>query len=454
MALEMTLLRVLRERDEFDKLYRGIRLEVLDGATQTILKNYKRYFESHPVEQRIDFDPFWTWWKQVVMPNQTPEFLKNFGSVLAQIEQPVSEDVRNVLLDQLVGANAAYDMAALLTRWQDGEEIDLQSAMSGIVEQFENDIRRKVKTPWVDDDIEGLLDAQKNDMGFLWRLQFLNDSMRPLMGGDFGIVAARPDVGKTTWFTDNLTYMASQLKRLFPLIDPPEGWPEGKSQRPIIWFNNEGPGNKIVLRMYQSALCAGFNDLVELKEKGVLKERYSEEIGHAHNIRIFDIHDFWSHEVEDIIRQLNPSLVLFDMIDNIKFGGNIANSGQRTDQVLEAMYQWARVLAVKYNMVSLATSQISADGENLQYPLLGMLKDSKTGKQGAADFIITIGFQAQFEDARFIGTTKNKLAKEGGKKNPKKEVKFDGAKGRFLEVEYALPEGPAEDASDSEQQTS
>jgi hypothetical protein len=35
---------------------------------------------------------------------------------------------------------------------------------------------------------------------------------------------------------------------------------------------------------------------------------------------------------------VQPALVVFDMIDNIRFGGEVANGGQRTDQLLEAMY--------------------------------------------------------------------------------------------------------------------
>jgi replicative DNA helicase len=134
---------------------------------------------------------------------------------------------------------------------------------------------------------------------------------------------------------------------------------------------------------------------------------------------------------------------VFDMIDNIKFGGAAANNGQRTDQLLEAMYQWARVLGVKHDCVVLANSQISSDGENMQYPLLSMLKDSKTGKQGAADFILTIGYQSTNPDTRYLGTTKNKLAVEGGPKQLKHSVIFDGARGRYVEPKV-VDEPPAQ----------
>jgi replicative DNA helicase len=61
-----------------------------------------------------------------------------------------------------------------------------------------------------------------------------------------------------------------------------------------------------------------------------------------------------------------------------------------------------------------------------------MLKDSKTGKQGAADFILTIGYNQDFPSSRYLGLTKNKLAREGGTMVLKAEVVFDGQRGRYV----------------------
>jgi replicative DNA helicase len=131
-----------------------------------------------------------------------------------------------------------------------------------------------------------------------------------------------------------------------------------------------------------------------------------------------------------------PAIVVFDMIDNIRFDGEMINGGQRTDQMLEAMYQWGRDMAVRYDCPIIATSQISAEGDGLAFPTLAMLKDSKTGKQGAADAIITLGAKNEqaYEHIRFIGLTKNKLALEGRPKSPHSELVLDGPAGRYLEA--------------------
>lgn len=395
---------------------------VLDIKTQTILDDFGKYFREFSEVTSIEHEPFWLWFRSFAHPKLDDEKRSLYEQLLKQVQEPVPPELEAGLRARLVAADTASKLVTIIEKFQDGDEIDLGSALRSTVEQFEMDTNRKVKTPWVQDNIDDLLLADKDDLGFHWRLDPLNLSMRPLRPGDFGIIAGRPDKGKTTFVTDQLTHFAGQVDALFP-----------DEQRTILWFNNEGPGKRIVTRLYQSALNASSSDLVARSQAKTIRDDYLKATGGRPDIiRVFDIHDFWNHEVEDIIRTLPPAIIVFDMVDNIRFGGSVNNNGQRTDQLLEAMYQWARVQAVKHDCVVLATSQISADGDNLAYPSLPMLKDSKTGKQGAADFILTLGALDDFPNSRYLGLTKNKLARENGPKNPKAEVLFDGTRGRYV----------------------
>jgi replicative DNA helicase len=110
------------------------------------------------------------------------------------------------------------------------------------------------------------------------------------------------------------------------------------------------------------------------------------------------------------------------MIDNVR-GFNVGGDAHHR---LEEMYKWARECAVKYDCVILATSQISAEGDGQQFPTLGMLKDSKTGKQGACDFQLMIGAvnDSNLEGVRWLSLPKNKLRREGASGDPKAEVRY------------------------------
>ena len=424
-GLELTLLRLLKFRQKFERFFRHVPLKVLDARTALVLNCFKVYVEQHPDTDKIESESFFAWFRRA-HPILKEEAAAVWAVQFKAMMEDVPEQIERGLMERLAAAEAAAEVTDLLMKWNQGDEVDLYQALRASVERYEGAVNRTVKLPVVNDCILDLLKEDKDDTGFHWRLDCLNKSLRPLRPGDFGIIAGRPDKGKTTFFASELSYMLAQVDKEFP--------GEGRS---IVVFNNEGLGSRLKKRFYQSALDATITDLIDMAAKGTLESKYAAAVGRPDALKILDVHDWWSYEVEDAIKQLNPAIVLFDMVDNIKFGGEVGNNGQRTDQLLEAMYQWARVLGVKYGCAVLATSQISADGDGVPYPTLSMLKDSKTGKQGAADFIITLGASNDpiLASSRFIGCTKNKLAREGGPRDPRCEVVFDGIRGR-----YRMPE--------------
>jgi replicative DNA helicase len=434
MSLDLSILRILKDRAKYNKLIRAVPVHALDQKTQIILTDFGKFFKEFPDVPVATHATFWGYFKGYAHPKLKPESYAVYDTLLKSVDAAVAPEIEAGLMPRLVATAKAYKLAELIQKYNEGEEIDLYMETRAIVEEFEAETNRKVKLPWVTNSIEELLEDEKNDVGLHWRLDCLNLSMRPLRGGDFIVVAGRPDKGKTTFLTSELTFMAPQVQQMY-----------GDS-RSILWLNNEGPGKRIIQRNYQSALDKTVQELVALSgqpstkgKRNLLREQYDEAVGGRWDIiKIFDIHDFWSHEVEDLIRAVPPALIVFDMVDNIKFGGEASNNGQRTDQLLEAMYQWARIISVKYDVPVIATSQISNDGDGLQWPTLGMLKDSKTGKQGAAEAIITIGASNDqaLHNSRYINTTKNKLHRSGGPKEPRCEVFFDGERGR-----YRMPDG-------------
>ena len=433
MSLDLTLLRLLKYRERFTRLHRSVPRQVLDPITQTVLADVGSYFNDFPDQGKLDHAAFFTFFK-LRHPTLTTEQMGTYEHLLKQIQEDVPPEVEQGIMGRLVAAATAYDVASLLERWNRGEEVDLYASLRASVEQFEQDTQRKVKVPWVTTTIAELLADEENDTGLHWRLACLNMSMRPLRGGDFGVIAGRPDKGKTSFLTSELTFMAAQVAQMY------------NNECSIIWLNNEGPGKRIIQRLYQSALDLTIPELVALhntpSSKGfahLLDEQYAAVMGgRLDMIRVMDIHGMKSHEVEDILRKVPFGLAVWDMIDNVQFDGGTTNGGERTDQLLEAMYQWVRVLSVKYDRPMLATSQISAEGDGLQFPTLGMLKDSKTGKQGAAEFILPIGAtnDPNMAGSRFVSLTKNKLHRHGGPKDPRCEVIFDGERGRYRRPEH------------------
>lgn len=436
MSLDITVLRLLKYRERYDRLSRSVPKGALQPLTAELLADFGVFFREFNDAKRIEHGPFLTWYRGFRHPGMKDESFGLYSAIITKSMDDVSPELEAGLMERLVAADTAARITSLLEKWNNGDEVDLYRELRNNVERFEQQVDRKVKNPQVLDPIEDLLKAEENDTGLHFRLPCLNRHIKPIRGGDFIIVAARPDKGKTTFCASELTFMAAQLDTVYP-----------GENRSILWFNNEGPGNKIIMRNFQAALGATTEELVKLsnepadpefaKYKSKVRQNYAAALGGRPGVlRVFDIHDMWNHEVEDIMKQHNPGVVLFDMVDNIKFGGEANNNGQRTDQLLEAMYQWARLMGVKHDCGVIATSQISADGDGISYPTLPQLKDSKTGKQGAADVIITIGAlnDPVLENSRYIGCTKNKKVRTGKKGSPAQEVFFDSQRGRYKEA--------------------
>jgi replicative DNA helicase len=427
LSLDLTTLRLMKYRDRYEKLARSVPLRALDQRTQIVFTDFGEFFKEFPDVQKIEPGPFMLWFAGFKHPTLKPEATAVFDQVMQNVAEDCDPSLEGGFMQRLVASATAYDLATALEKFQQGDEVDIKATLQNALTNYDAQVIKKVKNPQVLDPIEDLLKAEEDDRGLHWRLPCLNRHIKPLVPGDFVVVAGRPDKGKTTFCASELTCMAAQVDVLYP-----------GERRSILWFNNEGPGKRIVTRCFQSALNATVEELVAKSNAGTIRQEYADALGgRGGTLRIFDIHGMWNHEVEDLMIQYRPALVLFDMVDNIRFGGDAANNGQRTDQLLEAMYQWARMMGVKHDCAVIATSQISADGDGLQWPTLPMLKDSKTGKQGAADVILTIGTvnDPTLVRSRYMGTTKNKKVRTGIPASPQTEVMFDGDRGRYVEYE-------------------
>lgn len=434
MSLDLTTLRLLKYRKRYEALIKAVPMRALDTRTQVVLGDFGRFFKDFPDLDHIQAQAFNVYFASIHRNLKDEELAVYSGLMKRVATEEVEPEVAEGLMRRLVETAMAYDTADLIAKYQAGEDVDLRGGLTSFLGDYEMLVTRKVRSLQVLDPIEDLLKAEENDVGLHWRLGCLNRHIKPIVGGDFIVIAMRPDKGKTTLTASELTFMAPQVDQIYP-----------GENRSILWFNNEGPGKRIVTRSFQAALNATIEDLVKWSNqpsddprwKTKVRELYAAALGGRPGVlRIFDIHGLWNHEVEDLIRQYKPALIVFDMVDNIKFGGDVANNGQRTDQLLESMYQWAREIGVRYDCGIIATSQVSGDGDGQQWPGLSMLKDSKTGKQGAADVIIVGGSvnDPMYAKSRYMACTKNKKVRTGMPSSPQTEVQIDGDRCRFVET--------------------
>ena len=427
--IDLNLLRIVKNRADFLKLRGRVPKTALDPQTIALLDDFQHYFSELPEHESIDHATFIPVFRSR-HPSLTAEARAAYEAIIKNaLTVDVGEDEKNTIMRSMLELRLGTQLANLLAKFDAGELPNIQGHLSQALDEFKADAGIR-DIDYIRDDIGDLLAEEVSDAGLRWRLECLNQSVRGLRPGDFGIIAGRPDKGKTTFIASELTHLASQL-------------PEGQ---PAVWLNNEGPGKRIIPRLYQAALGAKVSELILWNQAGKLKNLYAEVMGFVDRIRVIDIHNADCFTVESIIEKHQPGIVVYDMIDNVRGFGDAA----RTDLGLERMYQWARELAVKHGHAGLATSQISNEGDGMQFPTLGMLKDSKTGKQGACDFQLMIGASNDpgLAAVRYIGMPKNKLRREGAAPDPRATVKYDPQRARYEDIPYTAEEGASDGTSD------
>ena len=295
-----------------------------------------------------------------------------------------SSEILDDVLTDIVHKHKAYEVSLCAIDVSEGRKaytdlllcLEDLNASTPLTEPLEADA-------FVSPSLQEIYNGTITQHGLRWRLSALNKSLGSLRKGDFGFIFARPETGKTTFLTSEITHFAQQ------------------TEQPILWFNNEEQGVKVQLRLYQAYF--GY-ELVQLFANIQDNEHEYLQKG-MDKVKIIDDASISKSYIEQLCKKYKPSLVVMDQIDKTK-----GFDGDREDLRLGNIYTWARELAKTYCPI-LAVCQSAATGEGKKWLQMDDVANAKTAKQAEADFIIGIG--KTHHDAeqyqRFLSICKNKL---------------------------------------------
>lgn len=306
-----------------------------------------------------------------------------YSSLLKELQET---DVDNLVLDDIIRdvqrKHHAYELAIASLEVSEGRR-DFSDLL--VLAQNLNAAESDSESPetlFVTNDLGELHNESIVKQGLRWRLQTLNGSLGSLRKGDFGFIFARPETGKTTFLASEVSNFATQV------------------ESPILWLNNEEQGSKVQIRVYQAMLGCTLTELFSNVSEN--KRRYMELGGDK--IKIYDTASIHRGQVEKLVRELQPSLIVIDQIDKIK-----GFADDREDLRLGAIYIWARELA-KQHCPLIGVCQADASGEGKKFLTMENVANAKTAKQAEADWILGIGkSHTEGEYIRYLHLSKNKL---------------------------------------------
>ena len=410
-----------RSVTDYNKYRPYVKAHVIQPETVTILDTMGAFYVAYPAVTEIKWETFNSFFMATYASRLTTDKIVVMRVVFKKMETYEPTIAFDAVIKNLIELDYLAQIMEECNKAREGAS-DLE-AISTLTNQGLRDVERYLDLDelFVDSDISSVVESFTST-GYEWRLMALNKSLGLLRVGNFVIVAARVEVGKTTFLASEVTYLAPQL-------------PKG---RPVVWVNNEEDSRFVNFRVKQAALAWTTEELVANPEVG--QKKFDELMGES-KIRILkgDARQNSVSTLSAMFRELNPGMIIFDQLDKV-YG---FEKEEREDLRLGRLYKWARELAREYGPV-IAASQLTGAADGLKDPpYIGMehLRGTRSDKQGEADAIITIGkYQApanpEEEMCRTINVPKNKLP-GGGKYYVQAErhgrymVKIDPLRARY-----------------------
>ena len=384
MSYDIDLLRVVSNKHTYMRFKEHVKKYNVSSITKDIFDVLGDYWGAYPANDDVDYTTLRTFFfivkgkkvKDVAayeaafdLLNKSAPDTSLTSSILSQL---IEKDYATQIYNEVLGIGAGIS----------GRSID---NVRPLLDAYDKEIGKASSASLFVNPSLSYVSATVSAKGLAWRLPEFNVSLGPLRTGDFLILGARPETGKTTMMASEASFMLSQLA-------PDEH---------VIWINNEEASQKVMMRVIQSFYGITTADM--LKDVAKYESGFLASGGNHFLILDDDAPIKSASQMERLFKENKPGLIIFDQLDKVGGFGN-----EREDLRIGALYEWARNLAKTYCPV-IAISQLDGSAEGEKYPGMEKLRGSKTDKPGEADAIITIGNVKDGTLTRYLNVCKNKL---------------------------------------------
>ena len=244
---DLSILRLLKYKEAHDRIVPALPVDALDKKTMILIDDMGKFLKEtgHPVVKAGAFKTAFFNFYHPKLPKADQAY---YNTLIDRLEKDVDDATARMLNNHLVELSFATDACNQIMDYQSGKDIDIISSVGTRHEEAKAALMRgDVTDLFIDDNIFDLLNDDTEQIGLQFRLKCLRENLRPIKGGDFIIAAGRPDTGKTSFLLSEMTYMCAQLP----------------ADRPVVWYNNEGQGNRIMKRAYSAALGENVQEMLE-----------------------------------------------------------------------------------------------------------------------------------------------------------------------------------------------
>lgn len=385
MSYDIDLLKVVGNKDKYERFKEYVKKHNVSSITKNIFDVLGDYWATYPTHTEINVDDLRTFF--FLVKGKKVKDTTAYETVFDNLKTPSSSVMEEAIIKRLIEVDYAtriYEEAAGYVSNVAGKDISNIAPLLDAM-QAELGSTEAEETPFVEPTLSYLRDVLSTP-GLVWRLPEFRISMGPLRKGDFIILGARPEVGKTTLIASEITYMLEQIE----------------DGRHIVWVNNEEASAKVMMRCIQAMFQVTTKELLDDVGK------YEAEFMASGGNRLLLVKDDGPYKnaskIDMLLRKYPPALVVFDQLDKVKGFSN----EKRDDLRIGSLYEWARDIS-KTMCPVIAVSQLDGSAEGMKWCTMDHLRGSKTDKPGEADAIVLIGDERDGTLNRYISIAKNKL---------------------------------------------
>ena len=388
--IEKQLINLLLDKDFYEENKGRVSKTMFTNGTGTLYETITKAHENS--DNSLTIEEIATLHTEVYNPALTRVAKDNFNELLEEIkkEKP-NKKIATTILKELHKQTIAKKVAVMATEMYNNTNDTNFNDIQALID--ESNGVNKEEYDNVTDDINLLLESLKDNTKWKFNLSELRDRVNGIGDGNFLIVFARPESGKTAFWVNMVAGQggfASQGAKVCALI-------------------NEEPAIRTQMRLVNAHTGMSF---AEIKENPTKAGELWSEI--KSNMRILDTVDWSLDKIDSYVAKEKPDILIIDQLDKVHIPGTFA----RTDEKLRAIYTGAREIAKRRSCALVGISQASADASGKMDLTFDMMENSKTGKAAEADVIIGVGFRNQLDidqDIRSIAVSKNKITGYHGK---------------------------------------
>lgn len=393
--MDYDVLAALRTKENYDRYSRFVKRSSLSEEAYSIFQAMGDWFKTNDTATEILWSSFAAWYSLVRYPKMDKDKMAAHKAIIGLLsERPEVEDAGlTPLIEGLAKRDYAARIAETALKIVDGDYGTDFTVISRLVDEYIQSVGglSSLQRDLGNFNVEAL--DSVTGPGLEWRMHALRKALGPVRKGDLGVFVKRPDSGGTTFLAQEMTYMAEQL---------------GEDEC-ILWVNNEEAGNKVRRRIVQSGIGWTVAEMDADMPKAL--REYALQVGGMQKIKVFDRARAHKNDIEALCEQLKPKVIVFDQLVKVH-GFDSGHSDGSDQEKVTRQFNWARELAKMYGTV-IVVHQMGAEYAEKKWVGMEGIFGAKTGPQGEADFILTLGRIAANGHKRYLYVPKNKMQTPG-----------------------------------------